>query len=220
MAIKKMSLTRVLAEIKLLDKRIEKKITQAVFVDYFKERNKSAGGVNMRLSEDDFKKEAIGQYKSIETLMQNRKNLKTALAAANAITTVTVGNVQYSIACAIEVKRSIVLKKLLLQKMKKQFYDIKAVADNGEVTLEHQIRHHISTMSGVSQNNQDENKELIENMVSVLIEKNRINLMDPLDIRKKIDALDKEIDEFESQIDVVLSEINGKTEVEIDFTVH
>jgi hypothetical protein len=47
------------------------------------------------------------------------------------------------------------------------------------------------------------------------MESNEWHLSDPLNIVDKIDALEKEVSEFETEVDATLSEINAITFIEI-----
>ena len=48
------------------------------------------------------------------------------------------------------------------------------------------------------------------------METNKIELVDPMDLKKMATELDEEIDVFETNVDWVLSEANGKTMISLD----
>ena len=68
----KMSITRALAEKKLLEKRIEKTIKQSKFVTVARNGSKDVTKGN---SKEDFKKEAKASLQSVKDLMERNNNL-------------------------------------------------------------------------------------------------------------------------------------------------
>jgi hypothetical protein len=46
-------------------------------------------------------------------------------------------------------------------------------------------------------------------------ENNKVELVDPLDLSQKTNALEEEIETFETNVDWVLSEVNGKTMIQV-----
>jgi hypothetical protein len=57
--------------------------------------------------------------------------------------------------------------------------------------------------------------EEIDAIPKPYLENNAPRFIDPLDVKKKIEELANEISKFEAEVDVVLSEANAKTEIEI-----
>jgi copper chaperone CopZ len=212
-----MSLTRILREVKSLDKRITKKINETQFIDYYQPKNEEIGGMITHLSTDNFDKDVKAKYKSITDLMDNRNKLKAALAQANAITKVKVKiddeEQEFSIASAIELKRSISFKKSLLATLKQQYANIKNNIDDNDVRLHPQLNDLFKKLVG---DKSLESPEFKEHIMPFFVGKNQFKMLDPLKIKDKIEKLDKDIDDFESNIDIALSEINGITTVEID----
>jgi len=214
-----MSLTRILREVKSLDKRVIKKIAETQFVDYYQPKNEDIGGMITHLSVDNFTKDAEKKYQSIMDLMNNRSKLKAALAEANAITKVKVKidgeEKEFSIASAIELKRSISFKKELLATLKRQYANIKNNIDDNDVRLHPQLNDLFKKLVGDKALDSPEFKDQI---MPFFVGKNQFKMLDPLKIKDKIEKLDKDIDDFESNIDIALSEINGITSVDVDLT--
>jgi hypothetical protein len=58
-------------------------------------------------------------------------------------------------------------------------------------------------------------KDDVESVRKPYMEANEFHLFDPLSVDSKIEALEKEIGDFEAEVDAVLSEINAITIIEI-----
>ena len=59
------------------------------------------------------------------------------------------------------------------------------------------------------------NPETITSLTNSFRENNKVELVDPLDLATKITTLEDELDSFETNVDWVLSESNGKTVIEV-----
>ena len=106
-----MSITQGLAELKLLDKRLNKRLDAAPWAAVSTKTN--------RVNEDDLKKMAESFYKSYMDLVSRRDTIKRAIVLSNATTNVTIGGKwKGTVAEAIEHKSSLSYKKKLLEKMK------------------------------------------------------------------------------------------------------
>jgi hypothetical protein len=57
--------------------------------------------------------------------------------------------------------------------------------------------------------------ETITALTNSFRENNKVELVDPLDLSVKALALEEDIEEFETNVDWVLSETNGKTLIEV-----
>jgi tetrahydromethanopterin S-methyltransferase subunit B len=69
-------------------------------------------------------------------------------------------------------------------------------------------------MAGKSGKMRDEDYKSLE---EVFWASNKAVLVDEINISEKIDELDEFIDEFMSEVDLVLSEINGRTDITIEY---
>jgi hypothetical protein len=58
-------------------------------------------------------------------------------------------------------------------------------------------------------------KKEIEDFTQTFLKNNGYSMEDPLQIEKLMENLDKEIDEFESEVDFVLSTSNATTTIEV-----
>ena len=91
----KMSIHRALAEIKMLDKRIERSIHNCAFVGM---KKKSASNVhNSTLTKDAYQEGVKADYQSVKDLINRRTNIKRLVVLSNATTSVEIGGLPISL---------------------------------------------------------------------------------------------------------------------------
>ncbi len=197
-----MTITRALSELKTLDKRISK-ANKEKFIDfYIKGRGISSGKTEKQLVE-----QIRGNYDSAKGLIDRRNAIKTAIVASNAITQVKIGEKSMTVAEAIERKRSIVYDKNLLKQMKSNYQDYLSSKEYQDIEIG-------EALSKLAQNDkissdmlEKKEKSTKEDMEFVSINPNRLEYL--------IRELDKEIDEFELEVDYVLSTSNTVTMIKV-----
>lgn len=210
---KTLTLTRALTELKTLDRRISNAIGDLAPVTY------SVGGKMMiPTTQEEFINKAESQYNSVKDLINYRAALKRAVVLANAQTLVKVNNLTMTIAEAIDYKQIINYKKTLLKRLRTAYAEItnriNSVESNNEVKLQQLLNTALGNDKAGAGNKVD---DIIKNMSDSFKKANEVKLVDPLKVSALIDALDKEITEFDTEIDAVLSETNGKTEITFEF---
>ena len=195
-----MTCTQALAELKLVDKRIEKKINNSTFVSFEGEFRKRNVNVN----------NATSDYQSINDLIKRRTKIKAALIASNAITRVSINGEEMSVAEAIETKSTIKHKKRLLQELKSQYGSI-----NNEIERENaKHRRNIEDRYSKPTDDKKEDNNFTE-ISKKYMELNGVKIVDPIEIDTKIKELEAYIEGFETQVDYVLSVKNATTEIKI-----
>ena len=207
----KYSIHRCLAELKTLDSRI-KKATDKKFIGCKKLSAKKEAKTN--LAPNDFEKEVIGNYDSVIALIRRRNKIKEAVVNSNATTMVEIGGKIYTVASAIERKESIEYEKNLLIELKLQYNNVLATVNNLNDKVEEQLEKKIDAMVGAE--NASKNVELVESFSKQYMELNAYEVLDYLNLKELIDKLEKEIDDFETEVDFKLSTSNSITEVEIE----
>jgi len=199
------SVTQGLAELKLLDKRINKELS---YVFWAKVSTK-----NNRVDEAALKKTAQAEYQSYMDLVKRRDTIKRAIVLSNAITPVKIGtNWSGTVAEAIEHKASLVYKKSLLDKIKRCMSTVEAEYTSANEALERRLDGLLSSELGKDVKT---NPETITALRQSFMETNKVELVDPLDLVKMAKELSDEIDSFETNVDWVLSEANGKTMITV-----
>jgi len=106
----KMTIHRALAELKLIDSRIEKQIS-LIEPSGLMQKDKL---VNNLHTKDSFEKETKAKLQSATDLIERKNKIKSAIVKANGETTVIIGDNAMTIADAINFKTVITVKKNLI----------------------------------------------------------------------------------------------------------
>jgi len=205
-----MSITQGLAELKLLDKRINKCLTYAVY--WAQVRTKTN-----KVDDSDLKKTAQSEYQSYMDLVKRRDTIKRAIVLSNAQTQVTIGTGPKkwvgTVAEAIEHKSSLTYKKNLLDKMVRNIERVDEEYKEAMEVLEKRLDGLLTSELGKDVKT---NPETITALRNSFMETNKVEIVDPMDLKKMAKDLEEEIDAFETNVDWVLSEANGKTMIQLD----
>lgn len=208
-----MTVHKALAELKLLDNRIRKAISSSICCVANKHSNDKIDGVPL----DEYIKTMQGGYDKATDLINRRNAIKRAVVLSNAVTKVSVVDVEYTVAEAIEMKNHGVEFDELLMAHMKQHYDMaqmKIKAENGK-ELEERADQYVTAIYG--QKESKANIADIEKVRTDFLTANQYELVDPLHILDKIEDLEKKINDFMAEIDSVLSVSNALTEIEIEY---
>lgn len=207
---RKISITEALTELKLYDQKINKALSSAFFVDSKKKSSDKVG--NFKL--ENFEANAKASYQSVSDLIENRAKLKSAIVQSNATTMVEIAGKKYTVAEAIERKNSIMYDKMLLQTMKSQWATATNNVEKENKRVDTQVDKMLETFLG-----KDSEKKVSEADLNAISEpyraKNEWELVDPLNLYAKIQAMDADIDAFEADVDVRLSISNSVTYIEV-----
>lgn len=208
-----MTVHKALAELKVLDSRINSEITGHHFVVPNKHSNAKIGGVPI----SEYVEEVRGAYKSIRTLINRRNAIKRAITRSNAQTFVKIAGVEYTVAEAIDMKSMGVSYLSALKNMlESQYANAKQNADknNGE-RLEQRTDEYIRSMyTGVDMKNlSEEIKKVREDFVAA----QTVELIDPVNAAKEVAAMNEAIDNFTSEVDSALSVSNALTTIEVEY---
>ena len=197
----KISITRALAELKLLDKRITKAIFESNFVSY---------SINGKNAINTFK--PLEEKQSIEALIARRATIKAAIMKSNATTKVTIGSAEMLVIDAIEMKETIKYKQSFLQELKHQQQSTKYTISSTNETVNSRLDKLLEANFGKDSKTKSEEMEAI---AKPFLERNEAKLEDPLNLDSLIESLSEEILTFTSNVDYVLSESNALTQIEI-----
>lgn len=213
MTTEKMSVHKALCELKTLDSRIQKSIQQSVFVFTSKHANTKISGVPV----GEYSKEVEAAYRSVSDLIARRDAIKRAVTLSNAMVKVVVGNKEYTVAEAIEMKNhGITHLRLLLQKLESDNQKARREADhnNGE-SLEERADEYIKSLYG----NVDMKgaSEEIKKVRADFITAQMMEIIDPINVMTEMERLEKQINDFTVEIDSALSVSNALTELTIEY---
>jgi len=209
MATQKVSIHRALSELKLLDAKISKKMEGTRSVGLM-QKDKL---VNQFYTEEHFKATANSDYQSIIDLIERKVGIKKAIVAANAETIVKIADKEMTIADAITYKSVVQYKKQLLELLESQLRSVKTQVEQNNAKIENaaiDLAKVALSKSDVALGDKD-----VEKVVGPYLESHLYSIVDPLKIEEKIAELSKEINEFEAEVDSILSETNAVTLIEI-----
>lgn len=206
-----MNVHRALSELKVLDKRIKAAIDGAVLITANKHQNAKIAGITVAEYRDHMK----SGYQRAVDLIARRNAIKRAVVESNATTKVVVCGHEYTVAEAIDMKNhGMAGKKLLLAAMRNQFSDAqyKITMYSGE-NIERAAEQYI--MSIIQSQPKDAksfaDSDAMRQMRQEYIANNTFDLIDPIGVSDKIKELEDEINDFESEVDAVLSTSNATT---------
>lgn len=204
----RITLTRALSEIKLLDKRIGDKLTQANFITVKVGNNKkNVNGIAI----EDFNESAKSDLQSIEDLITRRTLLKSKLAKANGETKVKIADKEYFISEAIEKKNSIAFEIDLLNTLTKQLNAVNQAIQQRNTKMEQELNQLLNTKVANEKAKDDDTLAFAKSYREL----NETVVVDPLGLKARIDKLGSEIYDFQANVDFALSEINATTYIEI-----
>lgn len=214
MITEKMTVHKALAELKTLDSRIMNAMNGATFVVANKHSNKKILGETI----SEFSKNAIAAKEKVTTLIARRNAIKKAVVLSNATTIVTVAGEEYSVAEAIEMKNhGILLYADLRDKISSDYKEAQRIAErnNGEA-LEKRADDYVRSLY----DNKADLKNLSAEAVATrnaFIENQQYELVDPIDCKKTIEALDNKFNAYMVDVDSALSVSNAITEIEVSY---
>jgi hypothetical protein len=201
-----LTITRALVELKTLDSRINKLILNNYFIIY-KTKNK-----NYSINEEEFKKNVLSEYQSLNDLIIRREKIKNAITLSNSKTLVTIGDKSMTVSNAIEFKATIEYKKYLLETMKKQRQMVIIESENHKQRVQQKVDDNVKIICG-KDSKPDAN--VIQTISDGITKGDPIEIFDPLNIDNVIKELETTIEDFSANVDYVLSESNALTTIEV-----
>lgn len=204
----KMTIHRALSELKLIDAKIEKQINE-VAPSGIMQKGKLVNGY---VQETDFEKSAKSKYDSVNDLIDRKNQIKSAIVAANGVTQVKVAEKQMTIADAINFKAVIKFKKKLIETLKARHRQAVGELNKQNEIVNANVQRILEATFG--KENVKVGKEDVEAVRKPYLEANEFHLFDPLKVDETVEKLEKEVSEFEAEVDAVLSEINAVTIIE------
>lgn len=208
-----MTVHKALAELKLLDGRINKTITEGTYCIENKHSNDKINGVSIK----GFEKVIQGSYDKARDLINRRKAIKRAVTLSNAQTKVTISGTEYTVAEAIEMKNhGILFEKNLVHTMLTQYNNaIIAIKENNGKELENRADSYVTALYGNKEGKS--NSAEIEKTRKEFIINNSYELIDPINVLDEISLLEGYINDFMAEVDSALSVSNALTEITIEY---
>ena len=207
-----MTIHRALAELKLIDSKIEKAIS-VIEPTGIMQVNKL---VNNFYKKEDFENDAKSKYQSVIDLIERKNKIKSAIVTTNGITEVEISGIKMTIADAINFKSIIVFKKNLIATLIKKHNAIKSKFTIENEKIEKIALENAKIMIGKEGDNKiNPTDEDVKNIIEPFVKRNEFHLVDPLKVEELTEKLQKEVSDFEVEVDAALSEVNAITIIEI-----
>jgi hypothetical protein len=204
----KITITEGLVSLKTLNNRIENEITSTTFA-VSSQKGKQISGFK---SVDDFVARAKSQYQSIVDLINRRNAIKSKIVESNALTKVVIAGTEYTVAGAIERKASVKYELQLINTLQQQFNRATAIADRANTDAQTRLDNLINTTFG---KDSKVDATLIKSMSDSFWGENECLVRDPLSITNVVSTMSKDVENFLSNVDVVLSISNATTFIEV-----
>jgi len=209
----KISIARALAEHKLIDKKLDKLMSQVRYCAIKRgKKTETSDGINI----DEFCKNAIANHSRLQSLLKQKHSLKAAIVESNAATIVKIGDKSMTVAAAIERKRTIDLEQRMLQGMKADYMRAKTATEQENAKVQSKLDQLLESNFSAGKGGSAKEEE-VQAISKPYLENNQITLIDPLKIDEKIKNLESEVDEFVKNVDFILNESNVRNEIEVDF---
>lgn len=198
-----MSLHRVIAEIKAAEQKLSQ-LSQNSYVCT------ALAGVPTEVAEA--KTLSQSAYDSVASTLKNLTLLKTARNKANAETKVTVAGVEMTIDQALALKAANVYKTAFVATLRGQMNSGKARVDQVQAGIEQRISQQVQAASSGTKKATDEEIAVFRQ----LAERNtKIELVTFDGMKDAIERMAKELSDFATEVDYVLSEANATTKVQV-----
>ena len=210
MAEKTLSVYEALIEISRLNDKIEKfnsSSTMPLFLACATESAKYIEG----MEKEKYINLLKSNYDSCRHLISNLSEYKAKVALSNALTTITVGSKEYTIAEAIQRKQNIDTEIRFLRMIETQLKDV-----NTKITAKNN-----SVKAGLTEylekvKSETATPEEIDKLTNIYNEKNLFILVDPYGITETIDEKRQELETFLSDVDTKITASNCSTMITVD----
>ena len=217
MTTEKLTVHRVLAELKTMDDRIEKAIGGTSYVMAVKRSAEKINGMTVPELKDQIK----SNYQKACDLMKRRDAMKRALVLSNATTKVKIGGAEYTVAEAIDAKNHAVeFKQMLLNTITYHYRKAQGELERhtGEAIEKAAEQFVLSTIASQPKDaKMSVDSEAMQAVRKAYIENNAWDLIDPLGAVQIMEELSEEINKFNADVDAALSVSNAITTVEFSY---
>ncbi len=202
---------RALNELKTLDSRLYKRLQDFTIVG--SKKNSEARVSETREQVGEFSTNAKAKLDSVQDLLKRQRELKHAIMESNAKTKIVVAGVEYTVMTAIDRKRTIDTEKTVLANMVNSLAKAERKVAMENKRVEEYLERQVLTMAGGDLSNKK--ADFVVAFEKSYRDDNEWQLVDPLELRKLIEKMEKEIEEFELEIDTALTVSNAITTITI-----
>lgn len=206
---KEITIHAALGELKKIKQRISRATMNSTFIGNMKQSSENVNQTS--LSKDKFITSVEADYQSVTDLIDLADQIKSSVVLSNATTKLLIGEITMTVAEAIEKKTSIQFKKDLLSRMNKQYKDIVSHTNVYNENVETNLDAQVTTLCGKDTSA----KANLTGFMDQYRKENSWIIVDPLELKSKINTLEEEIFDFETNVDVALSVSNATTFITI-----
>lgn len=207
----KISITRALATLKSLDKELQAINTATVFVEVQRGKASQAKATGGR-AVSDVEKAIQSNFDKVDSLLKRRTEIKAAIVASNATQTITVGGKTMTVAAAIELKSSVENMQSIVGVWKYQLTQAEARIDSENQQMQAAIDASVAAVGGKDKTLDAATIEAISAPQRAAKEASLIN---PKDIRARIESMEAQIKSITLDLDYELSESNARNQIEV-----
>ena len=206
-----MSITRALSEKKMLTKRLGDKIDSGIYVGVVVGNTNKPEDPRFSVAKE-LDSAMKSSYDSVEGLLARYRAITKAIIHSNSSTVIDIGGEEMTVAEAIERKKSISFEMAMLEQLKKQYVAVGNKITSANNSMQYEIDELIKSRGDKSTKDEDYVKSIDESRRAIL----EYKMFDPYKINEQIDNYCDSIENFNNEIDFVLSESNAKTMITID----
>jgi len=213
-----LTITRALKEIDTLTDRISKlNTTNSSFQGYLVVAPSNLESTNRKKEIDKFREDAKAQYQSVTTLINRRDKIKSLVILSNASNTITIAGNTFTVAEAIEKKKTIHIQKELLNFLRREQQAARTRLERELVEYNRKLEAFVIKAKELEK--QEKGKEPDETFVAKITAgyaaTNYPKIYEPFDFTAEINKLDDFITQFEDEVDISLSEANATNTITI-----
>jgi len=216
----KMLVTQALDERDLLVKKIADKIDKASFVDTIKPNEDNVYA--KRIGKDEYARAAQSAYQQIIDLIERFQKIDAAIVASNAETEIITSYGKFTVAGAISLRSRLRgtgaydgdadFEGLLQSKLKNEYNERVRFCDLKNSQLQSTAENMRLSILGKDSKTKEE-KPL--GVVDLYVKENTTELVDPLDVKEKLEALEEKRDTLLTELDTQIKVSNATTFIEV-----
>ena len=214
MTMQQISVTRALVELKRLDDKIARAISEGTFVARTIGRDTNKKVVGSSDSITAVEQKIQGCFDKVASLIKNRESVKSAIVLSNANTRVNIMNRDVTVAEAIELKNTVAFRTKFLNVLRAQLTGERMQIDKSAILLDQEIETSLNALYGAERTKID--TDTVKSVSDVKKGQKEQALLDAGKIETKIQEVELDILNLTSELDFVLSESNAKTMISVE----
>ena len=213
-----LTITRALKEIETLTDRISKlNNTNSNFQGYLAVAPSDLKSTNRQAEIDKFLKYGVAQFQSVTALIARRDKIKSLVIISNATNTITIGDNTFTVAEAIEKKKTISINKQLLDFLKKEQQAARDRLEKELVEYNRKLDAFITSAKAVekAEKGKEADMDFVGRITAGYAATNYPKIYEPFKFSEEITKLEDYITKFEDEVDISLSEANATNTITI-----